>query len=110
MKLTPSRRHPFVKGRVGVASDLTLPVITLTLLGKIGFHLNTMTEIESQCAMNLFECQKRIAFLNTLRCMPIQIGIDKRGQRDAGTANVITICTFFNVGVIQLHVGESHYG
>jgi hypothetical protein len=31
---TPYCRYPFVKGGVGVAIDLTLPVITLTLLGS----------------------------------------------------------------------------
>ena len=58
--------------------------ITLTLVGKIGLHFGAMTEIERQRAVDLFQRQERIAFLDTFRWLPVQIGIDDRSQRDAG--------------------------
>jgi hypothetical protein len=66
-QLTPSHGYLFVKGRVGVAGGLALLVITLTLVGKIGVHFGAMTEIESQRAVDLFQRQERIAFLDTFR-------------------------------------------
>jgi hypothetical protein len=46
---------------------LLVMVITLALGGKIGVHFGAMTKIERQRAVDLFQRQERIAFLDTFR-------------------------------------------